>query len=305
MRARTRFASISVAALSATILCPIPAALGGVLTTESFFLPSGPGNPVAAPTMDMILNSSPLSTWGEKGAVGLQGPVNENLATGVSPPAADVSFKFNVGATVDALNKTYGAGNWAISNPQLTFQYTYYANNSIFGGGAGSFETYWVANDSWAFSNKGSEPTSTVGAFKYVAGTDPIFAADATALANWSTGQSDLGSTTYNWLSPQNNPHYNDWSTDKTGPNQGMLTDNLAADPTFLNDVSSATAASNPNVSLYLIPNSSTLGLTIFTGGGNVSPEFSFQVISVPEPASLALMTLATGLLVRPRRRRA
>ncbi|HEY2589192.1 MAG TPA: hypothetical protein VGI81_25840 [Tepidisphaeraceae bacterium] len=288
-------------ALCAAAALPARATL---LTTESFSLPYGPGNPAAAPTQEMIVNTSPVSTWGEKGAVGLQGAqaINGVGGTYVNTPASTVAFKFNIGSAIDSLNASYGAGNWTIANPKLTFQYTYYANNSIFGGGAGTFETYWVANDNWAFGNGGSAGNA-YGSSKYVAGTDAVYATSAAALANWAGSEADLGSTTYNWLSPTANPNYTGWSTDKTGPNQGMLTANLTADPLLVGDIAAASAASDPNVSLYLMPTSDTLGLTIFTGGGNVTPELSFDVVSTPEPAAMGLVVVALVPLLRRRRR--
>lgn len=277
----------------------------GVLTTESIALPYGPGNSLAAPAYDEVINTSPLSTWGEKGAEGVEGSqsIYPNGSGGyVNNPASILALKFNVGSLTDSLNSTYGAGNWTISSPTLTFQYTYYANNPVFGAGAGTFETYWVANDSWQFSNAGSAGNS-LGASKYVAGTDAAFAANATDLATWAGSDADLGSTTYNWLSPANNPNYSSWSTDKSLANQGMLTDNLSTASAFVTDILSASATSNPNVSLYLMPTSNTLGLCIFTGGGNVTPTLSFNVISVPEPAALATLLAALPVMAYRRRR--
>jgi hypothetical protein len=285
----------------------VPAA-AGVLTTENLFLPSAANSPASAPYLDMVVNTSPVTTWGEKGAVGLQGnqsvfPVGGNINNLVNNPASIVTFKFNVGATIDTLNSTYGAGNWSIASPTLTMQYTYYSNNNIFGGGAGNFETYWVSNDSWAFGNGGASGNA-YSDFNYVSGTDPIYATNTTTLATWPTSLADLGSTTYNWLSPASNPNYTSWATNKTGPNQGLLTDNLTADPALVSDITSATAGANPNLSFYLIPTSNTLGLTIFTGGGNETPELSFQVISVPEPVAMATAALCgLPLLLRRRRR--
>lgn len=274
-----------------------------VLMSESFSLPYGPGNADAAQTYDEVINTSPLSTWGEKGAEGVEGSQSIYPSGGgyVNNPASILALKFNIGATIDALNSSYGAGNWTIASPQLTFQYTYYANNPVFGGGAGSFETYWVANDTWQWSNAGSAGNS-LGASKYVAGTDPAFASDAAGLLAWAGSDADLGSTTYNWLSPADNPNYSSWSTDKTGPNQGMLTDNLSTASGFVNDILSATASTNANVSLYLMANTDTLGLTIFTGGGNVTPELSFEVVSVPEPMGAALLALMPVLRYRRRK---
>ena len=289
-----------LAALLAFLPCSIATAT--VLTTESFSLPSATNNSAAAPYLDMIVNTSPsLTTWGQKGAVGVQGAASQNLATNVTPPAATVAFKFNVGSAAAALNSAYGTGNWTIANPRLTFQYTYYSPNSVFGGGAGTFETYWVANDTWAFGN-GPSAGNSFGTNQWISGTDPAYATSLVTLTPWAGSAADLGSATFNWLSPANNPNYQGWSTDKSGLNQGILTDYLTADPALVNDITSATATQNQNVSLYLMPTSNSLGLTIFTGGGTSNPTLSFDVISAPEPASLATLGLAGTLLFRRRR---
>jgi hypothetical protein len=300
MRSPLQLFGMLLAAIGAVAAVPARATL---LTTESFSLPSGPGNPASAPYQDMLVNTTPITSWGEKGAVGLQGSqaVFPSGSGYVNTPASTVAFKFNIGATVDALNATYGAGNWTIANPKLSFQYTYYANNNIFGGGAGSFETYWVANDTWAYGNGGASGNA-YGSSNYVPGTDPTYATNAALLAAWAGRDADLGSTQYNWLSPTSNPNYTSWSTAKTGPNQGVITDTLAADPLLVNDITSASAASDPNVSLYLMPTSDTLGLTIFTGGGSSTPTLSFDVSSVPEPATLCGMIAALFPLLRRRR---
>jgi hypothetical protein len=183
-------------------------------------------------------------------------------------------------------------------------QYTYYANNSIFGGGAGSFETYYVANNNWAFGNGPSAPL--YGGYTYEAGTDPAYATSAASLLSWAGSEADLGSTTYNWLSPaQDGTNYTGWITNKSGPNQGVLTDALALDPNLVEAITGATLTGNaPNISFYLIPNNSALGLTIFTGGGSETPTLNFEVDAVPEPTSAVQVGLCvTTALLRRRRR--
>jgi autotransporter-associated beta strand protein len=284
MRRSSKRRSYRLLLAAAITLLPPTVRAQQLLTTESFSLPSGPNNTDSDFYQEMIVGTSPVTVWAESGADGLQGAqsIHPSGSGFVNTPASTLAFKFNVGAIVDSLNATYGAGHWTIAQPTLSFQYTYYANNAIFGGGAGSFETYWVANDSWSFGN-GAPATQEPYAdnlYDAVPGTDAAYAANKTDLASWAGSLADLGSTNYNWLGPSDNPNYFAWKTAKSGPNQGMLTTNLSADPLLINDVTSATAGSNPNVSLYLIPNSPTLGLTIFTGGGDVTPTFSFNVFS-------------------------
>jgi hypothetical protein len=282
----------------------LPAARATLLTTESFSLPGAARNTSAAPFEDMVVNTSPVTAWGARGAVGLQGSqaVFLNGSDFVNVPASTVAFKFTIGSAVDTLNATYGAGHWTIANPRLTFQYTYYAEKPIFGGGAGTFETFWVAKDDWAFGNGGASGNA-LGSSTYVPGTDPVYDTDAATLRAWAGQAADLGSTTYNWLSPTDNPNYTGWVTDKSGANQGLLTANLAADPLLARDITSATAAADPNLSLYLMPTSDTLGLTIFDGGGTTTPQLTFDVVTTPEPATACLLLAALCPLLRRHRR--
>ncbi len=115
-------------------------ARAGLLTTESLYLNVSPGSTSDNPYEDEVFNTSPnLSTWGEKGAIGLEGSssIYPSGATYVNNPASILALKFPVGSIIDSLNSTYGAGNWTISNPAITFQYTYYANNAVFGAARG------------------------------------------------------------------------------------------------------------------------------------------------------------------------
>lgn len=77
----------------------------------------------------------------------------------------------------------------------------------------------------------------------------------------------------------------------------------MAADPLLVSDVTGASAAANSNLSLYLMPTSDTLGLTIFDGGGTSTPELSFDVVTTPEPATGCLVLAAACPLLRRKRR--
>jgi hypothetical protein len=228
------------------------------------------------------------------GAAGVQGPLAINGTAGGHALAANVTFKYNIGATIDALNASYGAGNWTIANPTLYLQYTLYANNSRFNEGAGTFDILWVANDTW------------------VAGSaTPAFATSAATLSTWAGSLSILGSEYYNWSTPTITGSIadalaNGWSTDKSGPRQSTQTYSLDLSALFLNDILSATAASNQYVSLYLMATSDTMGMTIFTGGASIVPTLSFDVVTaapVPLPPGLWLLGPALAGLVGMRRR--
>jgi len=259
---------------SALALLPVAQpAKAQVLASESFAISSGAGGSGATQTSCMILSDG--TSW-SGGAVGVQGASSTKMGGG-SPLAANVTFKYGVGSTVDSLNATYGAGNWTISNVKLKLQYTLYANNTRFGGGAGTFDIYWVGNDSW------------------VQGTsNPAYVTSAAALGNWSTSYALVGSENYSWSTASYTGTAADattglWVTDKSGGKQATISYGLALDSSLVNDIVSASAASDPSVSLYLMSTSSSLGLTIFTGGGSVLPTLTFDVVAAPEPSSLAL----------------
>jgi MYXO-CTERM domain-containing protein len=245
-----------------------------VLASESIAISSGAGGGGGgAQTSCMIMSDG--TSW-SGGAVGVQGASSTKMGGG-SPTAANVTFKYNVGSVADSLNSTYGAGNWTVANAKLTLQYTLYANNTRFGGGAGTFSIYWVGNDSW------------------VQGTsNPAYATSASSLGTWSTSYALLGSENYSWSTASYTGTAADattgvWVTDKSGGKQATISYGLALDSSLVNDLVSASATSDPNVSLYLMSTSSSLGLTIFTGGGSVLPTLTFDVVSAPEPSSLAL----------------
>jgi hypothetical protein len=273
---------------------------GGVqaalLSHESFTTSSGAGiggggsvDPAlvqAAQLTNAMVFADGQTSW-VGGAAGVQGGSALNCY-GWSYSAANVTFGWLVGSRVDELNATYGAGNWTITNVTLTFQYTLYANNLRFNAGAGTLDTYWVGNDNWQQSV-----------------SDPVYAANATDLLAWSGSQALLASTDYSWSTSGYTGTYDDlgtvaWETDKSGDKQSTLTISLALTSELLNDILTASAASNDKVSLYLMATSDTLGLTIFTGGsdaaGGIRPTLSFDVVTAPVPIPPSMFLLASGL---------
>lgn len=253
------------------ILGAIPAtARGAVLEQVSVsVLSSGGAGGSGASTTDMVFDVYGADGWGwAGGAGGVQGTAAVNNTGGASL-AANLALKFNVGTKVDELNTTYGAGNWTIANPVLTFASSYsIQNNSRFGRGSGTFDIYWVGNDGWAQS-KGTLNDKQL---------NPIYADNATDLLSWSGTQSLLGSEAFTM--PQGGTGYVNLSYD------------LATTPQFVQDILATSAGGdNKAASLYLMGTSDTLGMIIFTGGqGQALPTLSFDVVSVPEPATWCLM---------------
>jgi len=259
-----------------------------VLTSGSFATSSGAGGTGAASTNCMIMSDG--TSW-SGGAVGVQGSDTTGVGN-ITPLAANVTFKFNVGSFIDSLKTTYGNG-WTITNPTLTLQYTLYANNSRFGGGAGTFDIYWVGKDTW------------------VQGTsNPVYATNETTLSTWSSAYSNLGEQNYTWSTPGYTGTESDvtnssvWVTDKTGVRQSTITLNLDLTTDFLADILNASASSNSDVSLYLMSTSDTMGMTIFTGGASTLPTLKFDVVAAtPEPSTWALLISSLALLFYFKRR--
>lgn len=274
-------------------------ASASVLTSAVLTTSSGAGGTGGQSTNCMI--GSDGTAW-SGGAAGIVGSASINNA-GASPLAgsgfveASTLFKFNVGSLIDSYNAAYGAGNWLISNVKLTFQYTLYANNPRFGAGAGTFDTYWVSDDSW------------------VTGTNnPGFADSEETLLAWTDDASLLASSYFDWTTPNYTGTYDDlktsvWTTDKSGDRQSLFTINLGGTSSFLDDMLSASASSNPDLSFYLMPTSEMVGICIFTGGSGSSayqlPTLTFDVVSVPEPGTIALVAVAAscGFYLRARRK--
>ena len=281
---KTILAFVRLLALGAAILPAL--ASGGVLTTESFQIQSSGGSGGSgASTSDMIYNQYTTSDgWGwAGGAGGVQGSNTVTNTGGGSIPANE-TFKFNVGSTIDALNTTYGAGNWTISNAKLAFASSYSVqNNSRFGRGSGTFDIYWVANDNWAQSKGTQTPPDRQ--------LNPVYATSEAGLSTWAGSDSLLGS--------------NSFSIGAVG--YVNLTYSLDSTSPFLNDIVTATAASNSNTSLYLMATSDTLGMIIFTGGQSQPlPTLSFDVVSVPEPGAFGLLAMsaaALGVVLKRRRK--
>ncbi|MBE2204183.1 MAG: PEP-CTERM sorting domain-containing protein [Chthoniobacterales bacterium] len=258
---------------------------GSLLTTMSYTTTGGGGQTgAAAETTAMIMSDG--GSW-SGGAAGVQGGASTNLL-GVSPSAANVAFKFDLGAFVSSMDIAYGTGNWTVENIRLAFQFTLYANNSRFGGGAGDFDVYWVANDGWV---QGSN--------------NPVHATEATGLLSWSGDQEMLVRKYYSWSTATYAGTVADltsWTTDKTGERQGVLTVELGTAGKLVSDMVAPVGGSK--VSFYLMAASPSLGMTIFTGGASMLPTFSFDVVSVPEPAPTVLLGLAVvGWLARKNRR--
>jgi hypothetical protein len=278
-RTRSLIAAVVFVAIMAALASPAQAAL---LDHKSVSIQnSGGSGGAGASTSDMVFDRFSADGWGwAGGAGGVQGSLG-----GTKTPANE-TFKFNVGSTVDSLNVTYGAGNWTIDNPTLTFNSSYsQQNNPRFGRGNGDFDIYWVGNDNWAQS-RGTTTDREL---------NPVYATSAAELLAWSGSQSLLGSETFTL----------------GGSGYVSLSYSLDADSAFLNDILSASAVgSNQAASLYLMSMSDTLGMIIFTGGqGQALPTLSFDVVSVetpsvPEPGTLAIWSLlgACGFLPVARR---
>ena len=284
---RIRFASTRATTVFAAILAALAAPVrADLLTTESVAIQgSGGSGGSGTSASDMIYAQYNASDgWGWAGGAGaVQGNLAITNNGGYSAPANE-AFSFVVGPTVAALNATYGADNWTITDPTLTFTSSYSVqNNSRFGIGSGTYEVYWVSNDNWSQSK---------GTLAAGPAPNPIYATSEAQLLTWTATDSDLGPQTF--TVPAGGSGYVD------------LSDSLAANSPLVSDIVDASTSVDPNVSLYLMSTSNTLGMIIFTGGQSQPlPTLNFDVVAVPEPSTFILLAAgAVGLVGFGLRRR-
>lgn len=255
-----------------------------VITTpiqESFAIVSGAGqNSAAYASSDMVYSQYSSDGWGWCGGAGsVQGSASVTDSGGNAIAANEV-FGFTLGTMATTLNNTYGAGNWTITDPTLTFWSSgAVQNNSRFGVGSGSYSVYWVGNNNWS---------RTAGTQTNI-GTNPPYVSSQTALNAWAGSSADLADETFT-----------------TGTGYVYLTDGLSDDPALVNAITSGST----QVSLYLMGTDSTIGMVIFTGGQQQSPNplpmLSFNVVeasSVPIPGALLLLGPGLAALGLMRRR--
>ena len=270
--------------IAAICVMPVLAHAYSVITTpiqESVsILGTSGGGGSGSYASDMVYptyqNTSGLDTdgWGWSGGAGaVQGGTSPNNG-GLNAPASNEVFSFdlnNLTTPIATLNSTYGAGNWTIANPTLTFASSNAKqNNSRFGVGSGTYSIYWVADNNW------SQAKGTQGG-GYA--PNPPYVSTAAALSAWSGGQADLGDETFS-----------------TAGYTGYITETInlsTADPNYAAFVSAITNptlgggtlyppdTTYPDVSLYLMGTSSGLGMIIFTGGQSQAlPALGFDVVA-------------------------
>ena len=221
--------------------------------------------------------------WGWAGGAGaVQGNAAINNSGGSTSPANE-ALNFNIGSAIDALNADYPQG-WTITGSTLSFASSYAKqNNSRFGVGSGTFDIFWVANNTWSQSE--GTPANR--------GTNPIYATSAASLLTWSGSQSLLGSEAFDV--PQGGSGYVDLSYP------------LAADASFQNAIYSATAVGGARkksicrcISWTLPPAPDTLGMIIFSGGQSQPlPTLTIDAVAAPEPATFALLAIGGVALAR------
>lgn len=280
------FVAIGVLAVVGSVVCPVR---GGLLTTVSMITANGGGQSGAgAETNAMIVADG---TYWSGGAAGLQGSASLNPYRSGSPPAANITFKFDTAPVVAALDVQYGAGNWAIGAARLSWVATYWANNNRFGGGEGTFDIFWASEDNW---------NATVGDPR----PNPPYATSAAELALWATSVSLVRDEAYyEWHPPAYFASHNPapiWMTYKTNdPWVPRLSYDLTLTPELLAD-----ATPGGLLSFYLMSTSDSLGMCIFTGGytggGGTEgqPTLTLDIFSVPEPSAAWTMLLALSPLV-------
>ena len=188
----------------------------------------------------------------------------------------DSIIKFNLSGAVSQFNTTYGIGSWQITGLTLRLASNLGTtgavpgNNNLNTVSGGSFGIDWLAGDAWTEGNgNGNGAANGAVSFNSIASL-------------FSTGSDSLGTFTY---TPPGNNVYASYTL--------PLSASLVADATTGGDVSLYFHAADNQIG-YLFNSRS------FASG---NPQL---IVTVPEPATLAMMTLALGVLAcsrRPRRK--
>lgn len=211
----------------------------------------------ANPTIDALVSTGPNgnlvnNNYGGAGSVSLS-------AAGLEMGELQSVLQFNVAGAVTAFNTQFGAGQWSIESISLRLTAAN-ANNPIFNSPApGIFSISWMQNDSW---QEGTGTPSSPGA------TGVTFSSLQSTFI--SPNDENLGGFTFN------------------GATSGAGIYALGLSPGFLNDI-----VLGNDVTLRLFAaDSAVSGVFSSRNFGTVANRPLLTVVAVPEPATIALISL-------------
>jgi hypothetical protein len=184
-------------------------------------------------------------------------------------------IKFNPGSAVTQFNTTYGAGNWQIGGLVLRLASSFGtngtvpSNNNLNPVSGGSFSITWLAGDSWLEGSGGGNGAAN-GAVSF-----------NSISSLFSAGSDPLGTFTY---TPPGNNVYASYTL--------PLTASLVSDATL-----------GGEVSLYFSAADNQIGY-LFNSRSFSTANPQLVVTAVPEPGTIALLTVMIGGLLVSRRRK-